>query len=496
MAINQLPIISDNATNPVDPTSGIEICCLALSKVLGDKVSFPRTSRYRSCIDSYFSQQNSNLQPLCIVSPTTVEDVSIAITTITSTSAAPDGNCQFAIRSGGHTSFGGACNIANGITIDLRALNSIEVSDDRSTVSVGVGASWGDVYAFLDPLGLSVAGGRAAQVGVGGLTIGGGISYFSPRYGWTCDTVTNFEVVLANGTVVQANETENPDLLVAFRGGGSNFGIVTKVDFRAFEQGPVWGGSVYYALDTIDEQLRAFADLNSAEGYDEYASLITSFGFAAGKGAAVVNSVVYTKAEEQPAVFEPVMKIPSLFSTVRVASMHEMSLEQGSFAPNGKRQLTAVTTHASTVPMLNATYQRWSSSLAAIEDVPGIVWSISLEPLPPAIYARASTTNSMGLSEASGSLVVTLLSATWEDEADDARVEQAARALFTGIEDDARKLDAYEPYVYLNYAAEWQDPIATYGKESIENLQRVSQAVDPNGVFRNKMPGGFKIPVQ
>ncbi|RHZ58923.1 FAD-binding oxidoreductase [Aspergillus thermomutatus] len=492
MEINQLPIITDNATNPID--SAIGICCLALSTVLGDKVSFPSTNRYRSCIDSYFSQQNSNLQPVCIVSPTTVEEVSTAITSLTSTSAALDGNCQFAIRSGGHTSFGGASNIANGITIDLRALNSIEVSADRSTVSVGVGASWGNVYAFLDPLGLSVAGGRAAQVGVGGLTIGGGISYHSPRYGWTCDTVSNFEVVLANGTVVQANEEQSPDLLVALRGGAANFGVVTKVDLRAFAQGPVWGGSVYYTLDTIDELLRAFAALNSAEEYDEYASLITSFGFAGGKGAAVVNSVVYTKGEEHPAVFEPIMKILSLFDTMRVASMHEISLEQGSFAPNGKRQLTAVTTHASTVPMLNATYLRWSSSLAAIEDVPGIVWSISLEPLPPAIYSRAPTTNSLGLSEASGSLVVTLLSATWEDEADDAKVEEAARALFDAIEDDARKSDAHEPYIYLNYAAEWQDPIATYGKTSIEKLHQVSQAVDPKGVFKNNMPGGFKIP--
>jgi hypothetical protein len=100
----------------------------------------------------------------------------------------------------------------------------------------------------------------------------------------------------------------------------------------------------------------------------------------------------------------------------------------------------------------------------------------------------------MGLSEGSGALVVTLLSATWEDEADDAKVEQAARALFAGIEDDAHKLDAHEPYVYLNYAAEWQDPIATYGKASVEKLQRVSQAVDPTGVFKDKLPGGFKIP--
>lgn len=132
--------------------------------------------------------------------------------------------------------------------------------------------------------------------------------------------------------------------------------------------------------------------------------------------------------------------------------------------------------------------------MAAIEDVPGIVWSISLEPLPPAIYARGSTKNSMGLSQASGALVVTLLSATWEDEADDGKVEQAARALFAGIEEDACKLDAHKPYVYLNYAAEWQDPIASYGKKSVEKLQQVSQAVDPKGIFKNKMPGGFKIP--
>lgn len=146
--------------------------------------------------------------------------------------------------------------------------------------------------------------------------------------------------------------------------------------------------------------------------------------------------------------------------------------------------------------MLNATYRQWRASLAAIEDVPGIVWSVSLEPLPPAIYARASTTNCLGLSQTSGALVVTLLNATWEDEADDAKVEQAARALVDRIEDDARQLDAYEPYVYLNYAAAWQDPIASYGKASVEKLQRVSQAVDPKGVFKNQMPGGFKFPSQ
>lgn len=157
-----------------------------------------------------------------------------------------------------------------------------------------------------------------------------------------------------------------------------------------------------------------------------------------------------------------------------------------------------VTTHGSTLPILNATYQLWNASLAAIQDVPGISWAVSLEPLPPAIYARAAAagdSNAFGsLSEAKGSLVVNLLSASWTDEADDAKVENAARELFSRIEDEARKLGVYEPFVYLNYAAPWQDPIASYGSESAESLKEVSKRVDPEGVFSFNVPGGFKIP--
>lgn len=304
-------------------------------------MSFPGAQAYNSSLSSYFSQQESQLKPLCVVSPTTVEDVSVAVSALSSAAAAVDASekssCQFAIRSGGHAPFVGAANIANGVTIDLRGLGTVDVSSDRTIASVGVGATWGDVYSKLDPLVLSVAGGRAAQVGIGGLTTGGGISYFSTRYGWTCDTVSNFEVVLANGTIVNANAEQNSDLLFALRGGSNNFGVVTRVDLQAFEQGPIWGGTVFYPLSTIDQHLKAFVDLNSADAYDEYASLITSFGFAAGQGSAVVNSIEYTKAVENPPVFQALMEIPSFYSTMRIANMADISTEQGSFQPNGKR---------------------------------------------------------------------------------------------------------------------------------------------------------------
>ncbi len=78
----------------------------------------------------------------------------------------------------------------------MTRLKSVTVNADHTVASVGAGASWLDVYLYLDPLGLSVAGGRNGAVGAGGLTLGGGISYFAPLVGFTCDTVVNFQVCL------------------------------------------------------------------------------------------------------------------------------------------------------------------------------------------------------------------------------------------------------------------------------------------------------------
>lgn len=105
-------------------------------------------------------------------------------------------SCPFAFKSGGHAPFGGWANIGgDGVTIDLSGLSSsVTLSADRAVASVGAGLRWIDVYRYLDEEGLAVAGGRNGDVGVGGLTTGGGISYFGPRVGWTCDTVVNFEV--------------------------------------------------------------------------------------------------------------------------------------------------------------------------------------------------------------------------------------------------------------------------------------------------------------
>lgn len=156
---------------------------------MGSKVSFPSNSTYLATQNSYWSLQEANLSPACIVVPETSQEVSEAVSILSGMES-----CHFAIKGQSHAPAAGFANINGGITFDMTQLSSVSVNSDRTIASVGAGASWLDVYLYLDTLGISVAGGRNGAVGVGGLTLGGGISYFAPRVGFTCDTVANFEV--------------------------------------------------------------------------------------------------------------------------------------------------------------------------------------------------------------------------------------------------------------------------------------------------------------
>lgn len=144
---------------------------------------------------------------------------------------------------------------------------------------------------------------------------------------------------------------------------------------------------------------------------------------------------------------------------------------------------------------IGAIVDAWNSSLNSVQSIDNIGWNMSLEPLPPALYARHAKNNALGLSERHGeALMVILFSATWASVDDDADVKNAMQALAKVIEEEAMKVDALDPYLYANYAAAWQDPINSYGRESIDGLRRVRSKYDSRKIFTNHVPGGFKIP--
>ena len=148
--------------------------CTYISSFLPAKVLFPNSTLYQASKASYtFTEEQLN--PQCILAPSSSQDVSRIVQTL----GAAKSLVPFAIRGGGHSPIAGAANADNGITIDLRSMDGIALSSDKRVVSVGAGASWGDVYSALLSQNLSVVGGRATGVGVGGF-LTGGMPLFSP----------------------------------------------------------------------------------------------------------------------------------------------------------------------------------------------------------------------------------------------------------------------------------------------------------------------------
>ena len=153
-----------------------------LSQALPGKVFMPDGQEYTESLNSYFSAQESQIKPACIVQPQTTADVASALSLLVRSNQTQGiGSLKFAIRSGGHGCFAECANASGGVTIDLRGLNSIEIEEEQSRISVGTGASWGQVYRELNHLGLAVPGGKHSQVGVGGLTLGGKCSVCSSQ---------------------------------------------------------------------------------------------------------------------------------------------------------------------------------------------------------------------------------------------------------------------------------------------------------------------------
>ena len=156
-------------------------------------------------------------------------------------------------KCGGH-SVSGASLPQDGIMIDMSGMKNIEVNPDARTARVEGGVLLGELDAATQVHGLAVTAGIEPETGVAGLTLGGGIGFLARKLGLTIDSLLGAEVVLADGTVVETGEESHPDLFWALRGGGGQFGIVTRFDFKLHPIGPqIVTAQAYYPLDKAKE---------------------------------------------------------------------------------------------------------------------------------------------------------------------------------------------------------------------------------------------------
>jgi FAD/FMN-containing dehydrogenase len=196
-------------------------------------------------------------RPAAIVRCASATDVSASI------GFARQQGLEIAVRGGSHST-GGACTVDNGLQIDLSGMRNVTVDPARRRAFVDGGALLEDLDAAAQAHGLAVPAGVVSHTGVGGLTLGGGMGWLTRKAGLSIDNLVSAEVVTADGQILNASESEHPDLFWGIRGGGGNFGVVTKFEFNLHPAGPmVQFGLFFWSLETTAEVLRMAEDLIS-----------------------------------------------------------------------------------------------------------------------------------------------------------------------------------------------------------------------------------------
>lgn len=155
----------------------------------------------------------------------------------------------------------------------------------------------------------------------------GGVSFFSPSRGWACDAVVNFELVLADGTIANANATSNADLYAALKGGQNNFGIITRFDLQAFPlEGPIWGGRIAFNSSAEADLVSAFTEFKSS-AYDPHAAGWVTWRYNVTTNQTTPTSILwYTKPEQKPGALKPIVETkPQLMNGMTTGTPREFA---------------------------------------------------------------------------------------------------------------------------------------------------------------------------
>lgn len=185
-------------------------------------------------------------RPALIVRAANVEDVARVV------GVARETGTELAVRSGGH-SIAGHSGTDGGIVLDLSAMKEMSIDVQNRTAWAEAGLTAGEYTDLAAEHGLATGFGDTGSVGLGGITVGGGVGYLVRKYGLTIDSLLGADVVTADGRLLRADAETNPDLFWAIRGGGGNFGVVTRFHFRLHEVGTVVGGMLLLpaTVDTV-----------------------------------------------------------------------------------------------------------------------------------------------------------------------------------------------------------------------------------------------------
>ncbi|KIX00686.1 uncharacterized protein Z518_09751 [Rhinocladiella mackenziei CBS 650.93] len=473
-----------------------ELCNSIVAAGFQDRLLYPGSEGFEARMASTFSL-TARVESCCIVQPLTPDETSMALTALINTEG-----CNIGVRSGGHGMWAGANYIADGVTIDFGNMNSTTYNAETNLASIQPRTNWGSVYNELQKHGVTVPGGRASTVGVAGFLTGGGNSFFAGKAGFGCDNVVNFEVVLADGSIVNANRSSNPDLWLALRGGHGNLGLVTRFDMAAIPSEKVWGGVRVYANSASQQLADAFTS-HAEEVADDPASATVMFWSYQPmlKMTIVIGAIVNTDGNENAPALKGLMSAePMLSATSRITTHSGLTdeLEQ----PSGYHFMWIPLTYANTKEMNSYAVQLHDSLVEELKTELGedadFMTYVALQALNPELNKRSVERggNLLGLDRWDTPGVLFMAGLATRTPGHDAAGRVILLRYLDKVKAQAKKSGALRDWLYINYGDPSANPIPFMGEKNLATLKAATLKYDPTGVFQTRVLSGFKLPVE
>ncbi|KXH59262.1 FAD binding domain-containing protein [Colletotrichum salicis] len=442
----------------------------------------------------YWSATEYNT-PACVFVPQNTQQVSFAVTTLTLSLT------NFAVRSGGHMPVVGYNSIgSSGILLSTSNLTTLALSNDKSTVSVGAGYRWRDVYSYLAPSGLAVVGGRIGGVGVPGLLLGGGISFYSNQYGFAADNVVRYQAVLSSGLVVEATATNAySDLFWALKGGGNSFAIVTRFDLKTFVSPKVWVGISQYAQTDSAKYLDAVYNFGKYGSADGKAAIIPTILTYPSYNITAYAAARFYNSETAPATAFENFTSPALTpvaDSYALQPLAEYLSAVDALQPTGLRQefrVMSLVVNRDAVDYVHDTFLAATS--ANLTSIVGLSASITFQPITKEFVQQgvAKGGNPQGVDPSKAPYFWVVENLTWQDAKDDAATKAFADSVTAEIEDGLVAKGVAGGYLYLNDAGQGQKIFQSYPAANLAKLKAIRAKYDPLRIYTNLLVGGWKV---
>ncbi|KAJ5109473.1 hypothetical protein N7456_006148 [Penicillium angulare] len=481
----------------IAPIAKADICSTLAQG--GISIEYPVSIDYSTDLTKYWSAACGDLKPTCIAAPSSAAEMAQIVKQLHNV------DTLFAVKSGGHNPNNGFASIQDGLLISTKNLDQVDYNEDDQTAVIGPGLSWEEAQKGLDGTGRAVVGGRLGGVGIGGYMLGGGMSFLSTQYGWAANNVANFEVVLANGTIVNANEKENTDLFASLKGGGNNLGIVTAYTMDTHPIGKVWGGNYIFTSDKTPQVLEALRSFVDDYPDDKAAIILTAEHGALGVIDLWIMFLFYDGPEPPAGVFDEFQAIDHTSTTKTWDSYYDLLKNNDFFILHGQRYTIAT----ETTPVPNSTvgssilqeyHDHWYNVTESVIGVTDVIGSIAFQPVPKSFTKQAKARGGDLLDVPIDTNYIFIeLDFSYAFAIDDDKIDQANQNLYQGMDNLVQKNikegllpDVYRP-LFMNDLYYRQDYWGRIKPESKALALKTRLDVDPEGFFQQRTSGGWRL---